>query len=534
MPHPECIQAVMIDTASIQQYIYASNKLKENIGASHLVQYIYREPLRTVIDEIYPTPGKKFDLTGWKKNPSGFFQQRASFDIGYIGGGNALLLFRADDSKSAEEHANNFIQQWTTYLLIEAPGIIIAVAHYKTTQGDLDKQFQEVKKRLNELLIANRSEHLPQTMIPRHGITAECSRSGLSMDVWNDRVSPNEQNYISSVTYAKLQGAEEEQRKLKTTYHDLLQNGRYPFSEQIDSLGQKHGEDSHVAIVHIDGNDMSKEFDGFNSLEEFRIFSRDVEDGTHKAFERLLRHIINQYTKIMDFLGSDEKSILPIRYIMLGGDDITFVCDGRLGLYFSKLFIEFFEEEQRQHELTACAGIAIVKSKYPFSRGYDLAEELCTNAKKTRKRHGDSVSYLDFQVSMGGISGDIETIRAKYFQAVQGELLFRPYRITGQKETNDDGRNFNEILAALKPLRDNWPNNKIQELRRVLALSESVTQQFVQEMTFRDRALPKIRGGNYHKTLFDKNTKKTPYFDLIELLEFYPNFAVLTKGGKSK
>ncbi|PID56987.1 hypothetical protein CSB45_08670 [candidate division KSB3 bacterium] len=532
---PQTIQAVMLDTVSIQQYIYAaSNKIKEIIGASHLVQYIYCKPLQSVIDEMFPKAGETFVLDHWKDNPSALFKQRDRFDVGYIGGGNALLLFKGDDTTNAAQYAEAFIRQWTKNLLIDAPGIITAVAYYATTQNELDTNFQNVKKELDKNLAENRSQHPPQSTIPRHGITAECSRSGLSMDKWNDQVDPTEQNFVSSVTYAKLKGAKQEQDDLEQKYRKQL-SGTYIFTDQIDRLGQKHGEDSHVAIVHIDGNDMSGKFNKPASLQEFRIFSRDVEAGTEKAFERLLEHIVDNYGKIMKFLGSDEDSILPIRYIMLGGDDITFVCDGKLGIYFSKLFLEFFEEEhcKRGKKLTACAGIAIVKSKYPFSRGYDMAAELCTSAKKSKKDNDDeSASFLDFQISMGGILGDLGTIRSKYFQATQGKLLFRPYRVTKQDQGHKKGRNFDEILLALKPLREEWPNNKIHDLRQVLTLSESASKQFVQEMKFRDRELPKIAGGDYHETLFDKG--RTPYFDLIELLEFYPDFvAVQEKGGQS-
>jgi len=33
--------AVLIDTASIQEYIFMSNKLKENVGASFLVERVF-------------------------------------------------------------------------------------------------------------------------------------------------------------------------------------------------------------------------------------------------------------------------------------------------------------------------------------------------------------------------------------------------------------------------------------------------------------------------------------------------------------
>src|SRR3990172_1236668 len=106
--------AVLLDTVSIQKYIFQSNKLKENIGASYLVEKIYEEYLNDAVFEIF---GKRFEIDLWKKEPSIIRIHSEPFEIGYIGGGNALLLFQE------KEKAIAFIKQWTTSLLINTPGI---------------------------------------------------------------------------------------------------------------------------------------------------------------------------------------------------------------------------------------------------------------------------------------------------------------------------------------------------------------------------------------------------------------------------
>ena len=66
------------------------------------------------------------------------------------------------------------------------------------------------------------------------------------------------------------------------------------------------------------------------------------------------------------------------RALVFGGDDVTFVCDGRLGLSLATLYArEFAAETAKRPEcgpLTARAGIAIVKTHYPFARAYALAD----------------------------------------------------------------------------------------------------------------------------------------------------------------
>lgn len=536
MPQQLPIQAVMIDMVSIQAYIFASNKLKENIGAEYLVKESYRGPLQAVIDAMYP--GISFVWDQWRDKPAEIFKQTPNFDIGYVGGGNALLLFNEEDAEQSKNKAQEFIRNWTFRLLREAPGIITAVAYHATTKTELTQHFDNVTEALELGLAANRARSLPQTTLPRHGITAECPRSGLSMETM---VSvEGERRYVSSLSAAKITAVPKANQELLEEFKGILKE-KYTFTDELDWLGQKAGEDSHIAIVHLDGNDMGQQFQGKTSLAEFRDFSHNVETATRSAFRDVIDLVVKSYEPIMTWLGwdptkhhvpldDDGKRILPIRLIVRGGDDLTFVCDSRLGVYLAQKCLEFFETRQyeaTQKTLTACAGVAIIKTKYPFYRGYALAEQLCSHAKKVRKnvqkeKDGDGdASYLDYQIAMGGIFGDLEEIRHTHFQAAQGSLVFRPYRI-GTQDLHD-GHDFKAFLKAVQILRDpeKFPRNKVQELRQTLSLSTAATQQFMQELAFRGRELPPIEGGDFHTKIFDHD--QTPYLDMIELLEYYPD-----------
>nr|WP_269849654.1 hypothetical protein [Methanosarcina horonobensis] len=45
-------------------------------------------------------------------------------------------------------------------------------------------------------------------------------------------------------------------------------------------------------------------------------------------------------------------------------------------------------------QLSSCAGVAITKTKYPFYRGYELAEDLCKNAKKRIQKEEGRKQFL--------------------------------------------------------------------------------------------------------------------------------------------
>jgi hypothetical protein len=565
------VHGVLIDTVSIQKYIFGSNKLKENLGASYMVEDIYKSLLEEVIGKIFP--GEKLDLNAWEVKPEELLIKTKPYETGYIGGGNAFLLFR--EKNKAEE----FIEKWTKELLVKTPGITTAVAFMELDPENFN---ESTKKNLFKILRENKSRYIPQTVLPSHGITAECLKSGLTMEVWNSA----EGEYISSLTEAKLTGADK--AKLAKDFKSILDKG-YAFTDDLSDLGQKEGQESHIAIVHIDGNDMGKRFQETKTLCDIRKLSKSVADATKKAFDMLLDRIVDKFPDISEEI-EDIYNILPVRPIILGGDDITFVSHGRFGIYFAKIFMEAFKQQKVSDgkELSSCAGIAITGSKFPFYRGYKLAEQLCKSAKKKRVDCGQKGSWLDFHMSYGGFSGKIDDIRKDHYRTVRGDLLVRPYLLN-----SNDEYGFNLLLGNTRKLKkkENFPNLKIKELRSILTQGEEAGKKFVAEQENRGRKLPEFPGKEYHINLFDSDewritqevidklknkfkkisnfdrlqtlinkkfvkkelkgkleelnftcneiekillyifNEKTPYFDMIELIECYPDFELNREEG---
>ncbi|RMD58071.1 MAG: hypothetical protein D6828_03060 [Nitrospirae bacterium] len=54
---------VLIDTVSIQKYIFSTNNLKENLGASYIVDDIYESHLIETVHQMFPSINKSFFVT---------------------------------------------------------------------------------------------------------------------------------------------------------------------------------------------------------------------------------------------------------------------------------------------------------------------------------------------------------------------------------------------------------------------------------------------------------------------------------------
>jgi CRISPR/Cas system-associated protein Cas10 (large subunit of type III CRISPR-Cas system) len=172
-----------------------------------------------------------------------------------------------------------------------------------------------------------------------------------------------------------------------------------------------------------------------------------------------------------------------------------------------------FEDNQN---FSASAGISIVKTKYPFYRAYKLAEELCNEAKK-KARENPGSSYIDFFVSSGGVSGEIEEIRKKRFITPFGKLNFGPY-VFGKSDEENSIKNLKDGIKHFQ----SFPKTKLMQLRDTIFNStEEECRAFVNELEIKKHSLYKIKNHKYHEQIWQDNI--TPYYEIIEIIDFYPN-----------
>jgi len=510
------VSAVLLDTVSIQKYIFSGRKLKEFVGASYIVNWIYDEPIKEVLNSLFPS--KSIGLECWENNPEKIdICNGDDFEVGYIGGGNALLFFKD------EEKAKQFINKWTLNLLYMTPGLIPACALI----NDFDfNNYQASIKRIFDRLEQVKTSFPANVLIPRHGISAECQLSGGAKEVWYNSVDPTESGYISSILKTKLDFAETANKKFEDDLIPDAYKTTLAFTTEIDKLGQKQGEENYIAIVHADGNSTGKLFRSCNDLNATRKLSHFLKTKTKEAMCCTINDLIEEikarsFDSFLNLSTFRNKTFLPIRPLIVGGDDITFVSHGKLGIWLAERLIKNYQDltgtNDFNHKFTLSAGVLIAKAHMPFYRAYRLAEDLCGQAKKKRRASSNSGNWLDFHIAYGGFTGTIEDIRRRYYRTPMGELCLRPLKVGDRTPDSDSLETFIEATKTLSSI----PRSKVMELRKVLAMGDqSAGKILVNNLSYRGQTLPPFPGGSYKQEIWVGG--KTPYFDMIELLEFYP------------
>lgn len=468
-------------------------------------------------------------MSHWEKEPKKVLldsDPSIPFEIGVSGGGKALVFFRNN------LNAISFIKKFTTELLIQVPGIQLAVAIDK--EFPLGGDFSDRLELLYKQLTQNRNKFFPVTSLPNHGITALCPQDGTSLNIYSN------QEYMSVEKLSKQKAAEKEEKMLQAELEKI--HPSYSFSNQVDWLGQIEG-NSYTAIIHIDGNNMGEWFRKNKGLVDYRQRSIKLARITEESFWSLVDIVVDIMENLtpengFDIKEQDGRQVLPLRPLILGGDDFTFICEGRLGLYLAENFIKIWTKKANNKlsvlglpsngEFSACAGVAIANTKYPFYRTYQYAEQLCTSAKKSA-RELDMGSWIDFHIISGTKSGDLETIRKDEGIARGMTLYFGPYYLGDKLD-----KSLKFLKKGIQEFQEDpyWAHSNIKDLRSAFHLGSEALDTFLIDMAAKGGSLPHKGKELYGKDYADKGyvDKQTPYFEMLEMMEYYPLF--LLEGGK--
>lgn len=513
---------VLIETSGNQNFIFSTNKLRENIGASELT---YRSGTQWVMEAVAeangkPIPDKKtFEssssfrakLLDAKFNPP-IDNEKTEVEIIIATSGKALLLAKREDK------AQEVVKKVTKRALLEAPGLDICgvtreFAWEKDSVAEINRQLHQ------EFEVVRSSRSGPESRFLRLPVVAECSTSGLPAA--RAKTFADKTVLRSCVSQGKRDASKAGFERIQK----LLPQGspQRCFLKTIDQFGKADEPDdelsnSWLAVVHADGNGLGQIFLNFGKytegnrdyVDKYRQFSLAIDICTEKAFIGAVEAV---------FINGHENEItIPMVPLILGGDDLTVVCDGQRALQFTQEFLQQFEDKTKEavdlphigqteivaeqaenhlqvNRLSACAGVAVVKNHFPFSIAYGLAEQLIKSAKKVKEIVKDSkgksipCSAIDYHILYDSSSVDLDSIRSKlWLENSKSRLYGRPYVVSQQDWYDEspakakdwlDRHHWSELKKRVTAIngkddegRYQLPNSQMHDLREALFLGQ--------------------------------------------------------------
>lgn len=513
----------MYDIRGIQDYIFRTTKLRDAIGASAIVEDILNRALKEAVEQA-KKQGMSFDCDlEWEdqvNNTFKVFTNDSNIQVLYIGGGNAFVTYRDKDLCRA---INRLMSK---YVIEKTYSLQLAIAMTDIT-GDYSADNERIKKEMNRIK-ADMAESSPVGALPIMDVEL-ASGLPISCDCI-DRITHEE---LSKETALKREAEWKKRRHIKL--------------KKLDNLIEEKGNDSTLAVVHIDGNNMGlrirslmdSEHDYVNAVNKIRRISYSI----NHSFKEVLENMIQYFNECND----REISMLEV---INGGDDITYICTAKAAI----ASVEYFVKNITQKSLTGnpadldkygfsiCAGIAYIRSHFPFSIGYQVAEACCESAKSRAKEenNGSKIgNFFDFQFCKNVQTQNIKLIRKNEYQSPSGEfLMLRPYEIGGDSSKPYSYEKLRSNLLEFSKLKDessrgsgeesnSIPRKHAKTIRNTYGLGKmqmSVLKSFLESRGWR---LPGQIGDEIEFYEQDLNLDgevrgyTAKYYDALELMDDY-------------
>jgi hypothetical protein len=506
----------------IQSFIFQTNKLKEIVGGSELVEEICTDMFFDFIDSDEKDENIILSAAG---------------NIKYI----------AD-----VETCRKLVRDFPKKVLLKAPGVTVSQAVVKI---DGSIPLSASINLLEEKLKAERNKPNMPLEIGYMGLERARRTGRVAVEFKNRK---EKQEAFCESTSKKDKAVDQKSDPTNESSHTKLFRKISGVTEkpkeitpEIEEICKGH-KNSWIAVVHADGNGLGnilrvmgeklKNADFEKSKKAFRKFSLALDHATQAAAQIAFWKVFSK----AEAFNSDFKQ--PIRPIVCGGDDLTFIIRADLALEFTEIFLMEFESQTEQEfkvleefgindfkqGITACAGIAYIKESYPLHYALNLSESLCKDAKKLAKekhKRGNGIpeSALAFYKVQESFTDKLSVLQERTLQAgLENNKLdyyYGPYLL-------DDLKNLHDRLNILRKEADSQDGSKaIGKIRRVVsdsfkdfsvALFNLQRMETINEKFFKDLNLQEDK--EIFSSLVNEDTKqikaKSQLLDLITLHGF--------------
>lgn len=455
----------------IQGFIMQTDELKDIVGASELIEDISKK----AFEEFQETKSKEDE------------------NIVLMAAGNIKYVFTDRDK------CEKAVLEFPKKVMELVPGITVsqAVVEYKD-----DSEFGDAIDEIEEKLKAQRNKQ-----VGTHPVFMSMQRS---RQTGLPAVKIEKGEFLDAQTVAKRASAKKGSKSSTIS----LSRKCFGIDEKDKSFNHEHiaydiekitDKNDWIAVIHADGNGLGQVVQKVGKNKElFRKFSLGLDKATTAAAVKAFDFVNEKYS----LFNSDakENSIIPIRPIVLGGDDFTVICRADFAIEYTEQFLKAFEKETEKelgdilkgnsvfndnvNKLTACAGVAFIKSSYPFHYGNSLADSLCGEAKEDAKKgiskNGIAPSSLMFHKVQDSFIEDYKDIKDRELTTDDNvSFSYGPYYIHSKENRSTveelieksnllDGKEANAVKSHLREWLADMMQNKDMAEQRLLRLKSNL------------------------------------------------------------
>ena len=486
----------MYDVRGKQEYIFKTNKLKEIVGGSCIIRDCFKEYLFPSAEEYMRCKAKKegmplsddevcgiYNYNDPKKEPEYIseinkgkeFSQKAfermmqdekcvaryAGEVVYEGGGNFFVLYK--DKETCIEINKIF----TRKLLKELYTLKVLCTYIELENGLVN--FIEDRKKLYEkhrISEAEESVICPVNTLPFVQVDEVTS---LPLTKYNE----NTRKKVSTEAEAKL------------AKHLDVYNEKYG-EKDLDKLVTRKGEESLLAVVYIDGNNMGAKVQNVLGTEtSYDQCVKKLRETSEFIQKNYVEDRIKDIDQMLEEKAKKGKKKAGKRLVVFAGDEINLICNARDAYDIAKTYLKGLHQvswKDSTEPCSACAGIAIFHSHAPYAQAYKIAEECCESGKtrmkkleKAREKEGKSkeVCYIDVHYCQKGIGMSLDDIREKEV----GGLISKPWLLDIEDEKNTTSKmpediTIMEIEKVVEALQMIESRTNVKDLAVAAKLSE--------------------------------------------------------------
>lgn len=521
---------VIVDVDKIQDFIFESSLLKHIVGASVLIAYLTSKDF--CFEENILDRNKRADDIGQ-------LEDDRWLEI-YFGGGNMKLLF------SEKEQAETFLRKYQFQFARTVESASFTSIIYKINARDplqFENELMQAEIELKKVK-QGKEKTINNYANPVFEICPFCNKRNAekNFELFVSGKNKSENVCLDCFKKEKYQRRENlgstQKETLLARFINRFEKDGKEFMDNFDDLKGDDRAVSFLGIVTIDGNRFGDQIRA--------AVKKGIENSTNGSGVKQYIQLLNRFSEVIkektlaalgktldhfkDKLIRDKNKIL-FRPIIIGGDDICFVMDGRRVLPFTEMLINELEKAFSTYRLTFAAGVSIAKPNFPFFVAHRLSESLLKNVKKGNRDY----SGIDFEVIYTSSVENLEQMRkSKYEYTKDGETCVTTLRPYYFGDTGESHKNFNTTLGIALGVetRNLLARNKIKQLRVLVRKGKELSQyefrRMIGRMSREERnKVWKRLGGVYPNRgeiwIDIENRLHNNFIDLSELNEFYPD-----------